>query len=260
MKHDMPFPILEKLGLSQTEALIYGLLLESGTTKARDLVQKSDIGRGNVYNILMQLKAKGLVLMIEGKQQQFQAVDPSKLRSLLENQLNQAKRLEEEFQNTLPQLTSTFNLSTGKPVIEIFEGLEGSEKALADSLTSTGEILTYLDPDALAGPFAEINKRYIKQRIEKQIKKRIILPKTKTAETYAQIMKGPFTEIRLVENFAPGFSTAMELYNNKVAFHTLTPKKTISFIIEDSSVTALQRAQFECMWKIGDQPQSPHTS
>lgn len=254
----MNFPILHQLGLTENESLIYGLLLENGSMKASDIENLANIGRGNVYNTLVKLQKEGLVLSIEGKQTKYQPVNPAELRKILEKRLTEAKSLESLFQTQLPSLTSTFNLSTGKPAIQVFEGVEGSEKALADSLSSTGEILTYLDPDALTGPFTEINKRYVKRRIEKQLKKRILMSKTPKAEEYTKKMINPFTEIRFVEHLTPGFSTAMELYNNKVAFHTLTLQKTISFIIEDSSVAALHRAQFECLWKYADQiqPQS----
>ena len=52
------YPILEKLGLSENEAVIYEFLIAGGRQKARDLVNASGLGRGNVYNLLGQLQEK----------------------------------------------------------------------------------------------------------------------------------------------------------------------------------------------------------
>ncbi len=249
MAHKTRFPILLKLGLSEGEAEILELLVEGGTQKARNLVEKSTHGRGNVYNILNSLIAKGLVLEISGTQKKYQAVDPSRLKSLLDKKKEDMHRLETEFSESLISLFSLFTLSTGKPVIQIFEGIEGFEEALNDSLTAKTNILTYFDPAAITGKIAEINKRYVAKRRAKEIQKRIILPDNLAAHTYIHSMGGSFTEILLAKDFADGFLTAMETYDRKVNFLTLDKEKIISVIIEDENIANLQRAQFEYIWK-----------
>jgi len=249
MAHEIHYPILAKLGLSESEVLLYELLLESGRSKARDLIEPSGLGRGNVYNVLTQLQTKGLVLPIDGKQTLYEAVDPSSLQKLIDQQMNRMRQTEAEFKEALGQMTSTFNLSTGRPAIQIFEGIEGFEKALNDSLTASTEILTYFDPDAVVGDIAEVNRRYVKKRRERNISKRIILPDNKAAHDYLAQMGGSHTDVVLAKNFSSGFKTATEIYDNKVVFLTLDQEKIISVILEDSNIARLQREQFEYMWK-----------
>ena len=184
MAHDIHFPILKKLGLSDGEVLIYELLLEMGRIKARNLIIPSGLGRGNVYNILTQLQAKGLVIPIEGKKTLYEAVDPSSLQKLIDQRMNRMRQTEAEFKEALSQMTSTFNLSTGRPAIQIFEGIEGAKKAIADSLTSKTEILTYLDIHAVTGPLAKANRAHVKQRIQKQIPKRILVADSPAARDF----------------------------------------------------------------------------
>jgi sugar-specific transcriptional regulator TrmB len=43
--------LLLRLGLNDNEAKMYELLLSRGETKARDLLEGSGLGRGNVYNV-----------------------------------------------------------------------------------------------------------------------------------------------------------------------------------------------------------------
>jgi len=249
MEKETRFPILQKVGLSDGEAVLFSLLLESGKIKARDLVEKSGLGRGNVYNLLNSLTAKGLVLEILGAQKQYEAVDPSRLKKLLNKKKEETKRLEAEFTESLGAMTSLFNLSTGKPTIQVFEGIDGFEQALNDSLSATTEILTYFDPSAIVDEIAAVNSRYVTKRRNKKISKRIILPDNQAAHDYKNSMGGDLTDILLAKDFSGGFLTAMETYDNKVNFLTLTKEKIISVIIEDENIANLQRAQFEYIWK-----------
>ncbi len=251
MSHAMHFPILSQLGLSENEALLYELLLESGAMKVRDLVKQTGIGRGYAYNVLMQLQQQGLVIAIEGKQTSYQAVDPSKLRLLLERRVQEAHRLEEAFTVTLPQMASAFNLSTGKPAIQMFEGLEGIRTVLDDSLQATGEILTIVDPEAVSDEMARIEARYIAKRVAKKIHKRVLMPDT--AKAYGPLPDGAaeYTRMRVLPDFVGDFRTAVEIYDDRMSFITLAGTSIISLLINDKSMTALQRAQFEALWKYG---------
>ncbi|EKD49127.1 MAG: Transcriptional regulator, TrmB [uncultured bacterium] len=258
MPHSIHFPILNKLGLAENEALIYELLLERGKSMARDLVTESGLGRGNVYNILTSLQQKGFVLLIEGKQTLFQAVDPSKLRTLSEQKIKEAKQLDAEFQEALSQMSSTFNLSTGRPTIQIFEGLEGFEQAIFDSLNTKNEILTYSDPvTIMKGEFGKINARYVKKRHNLNIPKRIIFPDNESARKLKNEIADELTNVVIAHGFSPGFNTIVEIYDNKVAFLTLREEKIISVIIEDEDIVAMQRNQFEYIWKKEYQAASP---
>lgn len=249
MPHETHYPILSELGINATEALVYELLLELGPKAAQSLLKPSALGRGNLYNALTALKKKGLVFERGGKKTVYEAAPPDALAKLVNAERSRVEQISKSFEQILPILASEYNLSTGKPVIQIFEGIAGFEQALWDSLTAKGEILTYFDPAAVTGEIAKINKRYVAKRRELKIPKRIILPNNQAAHDYLSQMSGSFTEVILATDFVSGFQTAMELYDNKITFLTLTPEKIISVIIEDPHIAALQRAQFEYIWK-----------
>ena len=243
--------ILTKLGLSDNEAKMYELLLIKGESKASDLVSDSGLGRGNVYNLLTALVSMNLASVTAGKQQIYRAAEPTKLATLLESKRIETDRLAAEFKEELPKLTSTFNLTTGRPAIQVFEGLAGFEEVLADSLSAKGGIITFLDPAAVVGQIAEINKRYLKKRIAKKILKRLILPDVPASHAFISGQATPFTEVVFLKDFPAGFKTASEIYNNTVSYLTLNQERTISVLIEDPNIAALQRAQFEYLWKLG---------
>jgi sugar-specific transcriptional regulator TrmB len=253
MKDKLRFPVLEEIGFSLNEARIYELLLVDGIQKVQDLAKKSGISRGNVYNTLTQLKAKGFVLPIEGKVERFQAADPARLSIMVDSRKEAAQALEGRFRTELQNLTSAFTLSTGKPAIQIFEGLEGVERVLEDTLSASGEILTLVDPDAITDAVAKVETRYIKKRIERQIRKRVLLPDTQTAHT-TRSADDALTTTRIASGLSGGFGAAVEIYDDRFSLITLTGNRIISVIIENSSLAALQRAQFEALWASSAKP------
>ncbi|HCC83628.1 TPA: hypothetical protein DEP96_02145 [Candidatus Uhrbacteria bacterium] len=240
--------ILTKLGLNANEAHIYELLLTKGRTKARDLLTDSGLGRGNLYNVLTSLVSQGLATVTEGKQQVYEAAEPSHLATLVDDQKRRADRLAQEFQGELPKLLSTFNLTTGKPAIQVFEGIEGFERALFDSLTEKGEVLTYIDVLALQGPFAEVNARYMKQRAKFGIAKRVIMADEPAIREFVKKNDSELTKVHLIPNFPVQFQTIVEIYGSRVAYLSLSSERCISVIIDDVNIANFERTRFEFLW------------
>lgn len=242
------FPILRELGLNESEALIYELLLQTGSVEARELIEPSGLGRGNVYNVLTSLEKRGLVLALHGgSKTRYQAADPTKLTELLQNKEQQLDALRATFQQSLTHMNSAFTLSTGKPAIQLFEGLEGVTQALDDSLTATGEILTYLDPTHITGSIAEVNAKYFAKRLKKGVYKRLLI-NAKQHDAAVLGESNQYTESRTCSSPITGLYSVMELYDDKVAFHTYAPGKYISFILQNPLVTQLHRSMFEALW------------
>ena len=52
--------ILESIGLTHNESIVYLSLLKRGTSKSGDILNASGINSGKIYEILESLKRKGL--------------------------------------------------------------------------------------------------------------------------------------------------------------------------------------------------------
>lgn len=249
---------LSRLGLAENEAKIYEILLLKGETKARDLLEDSGLSRGNVYNMLTSLTARGFIQVTEGKQQTYRVTDPTKLSTLVDERKRGIERLDAEFKEILPHMLSTFSLTTGRPTVRVFEGIEGSEEAIMDSLEAKNGICAYLDVTALRGDFAEINKRYIKKRIAKGVLKRIIVADTvETRAYFAHAPSSPFTRVVFIPNFPASFQTAMEVYNDTVAYMTMTTEKVIAVLVTDVAIASLEQKKFDFLWDVFS-PTSQH--
>lgn len=248
MLHELHYPILKDLGLTETEAIVYEVLLEQGPKPAKDLVIPSGLSRGNVYNAVTALAKKGLVTEKQGIKTIFEASPPSHLATLLEREQSKLKQINTSFQSVLPQLSQEFSFSTGKPVIQMFSGFEGAEKAIMDTLEPGQEIMTYLDVGAMLPEISKLNAKYLKQRIEKQINKRIIVEDSPASRQFFATQNTPFTEVKFIKNFPGGFQTSMQIYANTVLYLTMNPDNQISVIIRDQHIFDMHQAHFNYLW------------
>jgi sugar-specific transcriptional regulator TrmB len=247
MPHDIHYPILKKLGLSEPEVHIYEILMENGRMFARELVDPSGLSRGNVYNVLNDLEDKGLVRTIKGKKTTYEAIDPSNLRSLLEKKEREIKNLKQQFENVLPELASDYNLSTGKPAIEFYEGIEGVKEAVKETIQDKTEILTYVDISALQGKIAEVEAEYIEERVKKEVPKRIIT--ANTPEIHEEFKKGTleYTKVAFIDDYPAETSTAIQIYNDTILYTTLG-EHIISIVIRDKILYEMEVKRFDYLW------------
>jgi len=249
--------VLIQAGLSGEQAVIYQALLEKGPQRASDLGKWTGIKRGLVYKVLEQLVAMNLVANKggPGTVAVFSPAHPSLLLANIERKEKEIALTKDMLEGSLGALVSKYNLLAGKPNIRFFEGAEGVASVVRDSLTSKTEILTYADNEAMNKYYPALNQENISLRKKSQIKKRIISVDSPYIRELAKNDDPEITERRVLRN-VHNFATAMQIYDNKVAYVTLEPERSIGFIIEDRAVYAMQKDLFETMWQMAE-PLSP---
>lgn len=249
---------LTQSGLTKEQAIVYEVLLKNGalpagkiSSKTAELNEKIPIKRGLVYKILDQLVDFGLIEKNEepGKVAIFQVAHPLKIKELVEKKERQAKDAQLALDGVLSSLVSDFNLISGKPGIQYFEGEEGIRRVVFDSLSAKSEIYQYIDNEAANRYFPEINKEYIKIRKEKGIKKKMITIDGDYIRKNANKYDREFTDIHLIDGKKYPFATAMSIYDNKISYITLKEDKKIGFIIDDADIAKMHRTLFEYMWE-----------
>jgi hypothetical protein len=205
-----------------------------------------------VYKILDELVGFGLAEKEElsGEVAQFAPKHPSALREFMELREKKLKEATQSIEGIFPSLVSSFNLSSGGPGVQVFEGKEGVEKVLNDSLTSKTIIYTYADIEAIVGNIDAINKRYASRRDKLGIDKKAILLDSPFSQDYMKNYHRVVTDIKLVSvKDAPPFQSALEIYDGKVAYITFAPEKMIGVIIHDPYLYALHKYMFEALWE-----------
>jgi hypothetical protein len=148
-------------------------------------------------------------------------------------------------------MISDFNLLSGKPNVQFFEGLEGIRKVLEDSLTSVETIDAYSDIESIEKYIPEINKDYVEKRRKFNIKKRGLILDTQKARELLQGYNPDITENRFIKcSLTPSTTqTIMQIYDNKVSYITLGENFYIGMIIESPNIYQLQKYLFQTMWE-----------
>lgn len=239
---------LQKSGLSSEQAVIYELLLKNGTLPAGTISERTKIKRGLVYKVLDELTAKGLVIKNEKEKiLRFEASHPLRLKELAESQELEAKVAQEALSGIIGNLTSDFNLISGKPGVQYYEGDEAIRRITEDSLTADGIIYAYIDNDAVDKYMPEINKLYVQERVKRGIIKKLICPEAPAILLQAEKISKTLLECRVIKG-VESFATVMQIYGNKVSYLTLDEKVKIGIIIDNPFIARMHRTLFEQLW------------
>jgi len=245
------------IGLSEHEAAVYELLIRNGAMRASRIAK--DIGvslsRPMIYAILNSLLDSGLIEKQKktGEVAQFSAAHPSSLQLFAERQKEKAESALSAAAGLIPKMVSAYNLSTGRPGVRFYEGDAGMQDVLNDSLTSRETIYALSDLEAIARYLPDVNKRYVEERIRRNINKRGLVPDTSKNRAFMKEYAGKtleLTETRFLPLDQAPFSTVMQIYDNKVSYCVLGEKNLIGVIISDPRIYTMHRTLFEYLWSI----------
>ncbi|MDO8551864.1 MAG: helix-turn-helix domain-containing protein [bacterium] len=247
----MSLSFLQSFNLSENEITLYELLLKLGESPAAVLVKGSKLKRPTVYKNLYSLEEKGLVSQKEiNKKINFRPEPPTKLAELANQQYQNLDRARSTLQSVLSQLSSEYVLSVERPIIKIYEGVEGIKKAHLELLAEKKEIVAYVkinrNIDKQLGSFW---KKYYRIRIRDGILAKVISLDDKEGREYQKKDK---EEMRITRLISPKiFSTDIEkdVVGDKVAFFSRQRGKLIVTIIVNREIAETERAVFNLIWE-----------
>ncbi|MFZ2153978.1 MAG: helix-turn-helix domain-containing protein [Candidatus Moraniibacteriota bacterium] len=234
---------LISLGLNNKEIQIYIELLQSGEMSAITLSKNLELHRQFIYNALLTLRDKDLVLQIGTKRSKWRAQNPRKLISLAEEREKKALEASEV-------LLAMMHQKAGQEFV-ITEGTKAFRNRILQKIRQTpknstilmicGEWDRYFD---LVGQFA--HAEWDRIRISRGINFRIIGP-----ESLEKTMRSSSSERGLME-----YRTMTGLKQNLV--NTIISEDTIdfdiysdphlTFSIKNPEVAQSQRTFFETLW------------
>jgi sugar-specific transcriptional regulator TrmB len=241
--------LLKELGLSDKETKLYMLLLGLGPVRVRKIVQSVDMPRGTVYEILSQLTQKKLVEeLLDAKNITiYRPRHPYALKELIEEECNRLKLTENKLDAVIPDFINLYSQAQQRQGVKFIEGEAGVKKALQDSLGSKTEILTIADIEAVNTHIKEINEEYIKRRNKKGIQKRLLAIDNEYSRNRYKNSKN-IIDVRLLTTGILPFNTSLQIYDDKIAYITMTKDHLTSTIINNPYIYSMQKALFETMW------------
>lgn len=249
---------LTPFGLTKNENALYNLLLDGVPRTGAEIAQALGSSRQLTYRSIDALRSKGL---IENTRQRgvasFTITHPAALHTLLRKQEEELAQKEEYLQTIIGPLSSAYNLHHGKPGVEFFEGEEGVQKVLDDTLNYPDEeAYVIADIEAVVRHINDINTLYIKKRQHVGLKKKALILDTPFAREYMKTYYTAITQTRLIRNEdAPPFHSIMEIYADKISYITFehirddAPAIMIGAIIQDPAIHRMHRYLFEVLWR-----------
>ena len=137
----MNVAMLTSLGLNETQAKTYIVLVKNGSLTPPELAKLLEIKRTNAYAVLDQL----VELELASKQEQnkknvYTVLNPIALERLAKKYRNEAMDRERQVQASMPTLLNYFYTFSTQPGIRFFQGTDGIRE-LYDDMLRTGKDL-----------------------------------------------------------------------------------------------------------------------
>ncbi len=239
---------LMQVGLTKTESHVYITLLTLGRSLHKTLSDKARIKRSSLYDLLPKLKEKGLVSeTFTGKRKYLIAQD---LANFIEQKKTQLERVEKD----LPILKTLLVATSVRPVIEVYEGIEGIKQVWYDHLLKKLPIYEVVGIENIKpGLQKYIKQYYIIERSKRKIPLRMLISGTTIAGIF-KVKSDPYEyrEVRVVDGNLFPVPLGLDIYGNNVSI-TLHREDSdpVGLIIRSKEVSASLLSLFNLAWKAG---------
>lgn len=249
-------PLLQQLGLSEAEAIIYEALLEKGRSSASEIHPSTKLTRPNLYYNLGLLKEKGLITQTEGKRSLFEAVSPKRLDELAAENVKAAEEIRTRIHASLPELASRYELSTERPIVWYRGGVEGMAEVYKNVLEDLGrgdELLIFASEwDRTTPELNALIDRQVALQRKKEIKVRVLVrfvPNVITRQWISDLRKNG-VDPRILYDTDFSLPSQLLLWKHTVAFTSLR-KDLMTTVVQNEDVAASMRKIFEALWATG---------
>ncbi len=243
--------ILLQLGLTDKEAALYLLLLQSPNQTAHQLTDQTDIQRTNVYRLLDNLLEQGLIVANnDSSVKRFSAAEPQSLQRLLQSRQTELKQTASSLSALMPIFRSQYSLSLDKPGVFHMAGSDGFERLLEDMVCSRTEVLLVASDDLPNDQ--ETLKRFRKLLIERNNHGVATRALFHSSEYNQRIMK-EFNERGIEVRFigSTPFKGEVALYEDNTVFTVYDPS-LITTVLTNQYITGTMRTLFEQLWTAAD--------
>jgi|TARA_B100001971_G_C18247080_1_gene575105 sugar-specific transcriptional regulator TrmB len=241
--------ILEKLGLTRNESIVYLSLLQLGTSKTGKILESSRLNSGKIYEILNSLKIKGLVSeSIINNIRHFTASPPSQLLEYIEKK-KEAIELEEKsikpYLNQLEKLQKETAKEVKASTYIGFRGLKTAATEILEILSSKDEVLSLGMSENKEPLFKNFWLNWENKRIQKKIPARYIFYAKK--EQYTNYKKLKLTKSKIITKFKP---VDIDIYGKDKIMIINYAEPITCILIHDENTATNFRNFFEQLWKI----------
>ncbi len=241
--------LLQEIGLTNSEINVYTTLLKSGSIKVGDLMKQVNLHRSRVYEAINRLTEKGLVsYVIKNNIKFFEATDPERLLSYIEEQKEKLNEKEYKIQKIIPELKKQIPSSLPHAEAHVFAGKEGF-KTIRKAVLKQKQDLYLIGAVGKEDKFLKyFFPNFNKLRIKNKIKWKILYD--------AEVKGKKITKLPLMETkFLPkeySSPAVINIYGDKVVNVLWKEDNPICFMIINKDIADSYRKWFELLWKTAD--------
>ena len=245
----MDTKVLEHIGLTKNESIVYLTLLRAGTSKTGDILKNSGLNSGKIYEILDSLEKKGLVSeSVINNIKHYTAASPSQILEYIDKKKEELKEDESILKKAIPDLERIKEKKLVQVRAVTYMGLRGIKTAADEALDSikVGDEILGMGVTILKDKkINEFWKSWSLKRVEKRTKFSGIF--SERSEYFQDFKKMKHTEVKVLEGITP---VTVDIFGeDKVLI--LNYNEPISCILIHNKNTAISFKQFfNQLWKI----------
>jgi len=234
---------LGRIGISGKRARFYLAALELGEAPVHAIAQKAGVTRTTAYDLLARLVREGLLSRVEKDgRTHIAAEDPARLLGVLDDRRRTVEDL-------LPELRSLHRRSSVKPRIRLYEGREGINTVLYDTLRGRSRRLDGIlsMTDLFQVPGRREMDDYVGARIAAGVRLRVVRSREKDVgpdvwPTRAEDLR----ELRYAPEGAV-FTMTTWVYDDKVSI-IASRRENFGMIVESAEFAEMQKHLFAALW------------
>ena len=241
--------ILEDIGLTHNESVVYFALVKLSTSKTGDILKASNLNSGKIYEILESLKNKGLASeSIINRVRHFTAAPSSQILEYLKKKKQEVEKEEQEIKALIPEIEKSRNATAVASKAITYTGMRGIKTAVDEALDSTHngeEILAMGVTERKDKRFNEFWQEWSARRISKKIVARHIF--SEKEDYYDIFSKMKYTEVKFLEGLTP---VTIDIFgDDKVLILNYNEPFSCTMIYDKNTVTSFKNFFYQ-LWKI----------
>jgi sugar-specific transcriptional regulator TrmB len=201
----MDTKILENIGLTHNESIVYLTLIREGTSKSGEILKNSGLNSGKIYEILESLKKKGLVSeSIVNKIKHYAAAPPSQILEYLNKQKEELEKDAKIIKKAIPEFEKIRERKTKQIKAITYTGFRGIKTAADEALESMKngeEILGMGITERKDKRFNDFWINWTEKRIKKKITAKHIFSERR--DYFDKFEKMKYTESKVLDGLTP---------------------------------------------------------
>ncbi len=235
-------PILQSLGLVESEIKTYLAALEGGPAVVMELTKRAKLSRQAVYTAIESLSSRGLMSSaLRGKKRFYAAEHPDKLLAYAKRKDTEMKDRIADLERALPELE--LQIGGERPVVRVFEGKEGI-KAIVEEMKKTETKIAFeiTDLESMYKVLALDDLQNMRLELKK---KQILINGFYAGEPGTP---APHVNRIILPKEYWGFNAQIGIYGNKVYLVSFEGKM-VSMLVESNTLAKTLSIVFDLAFK-----------